>query len=158
MRSSPDIDDSSRGLPEWLAWVQLGLTTMLVVLFGVLLARGREQSRILQSLEQRVQGLETSGSLATSSVVEQQLRTLMQRIQQLEGQRERLDALGAQQQQLEADLLELRSRGSGLPSAPTPPTPPVESFSPTPAPAPRPRPPARTQGTGLIRPPAQGSF
>jgi TolA-binding protein len=156
MRFDVDDTEGAPGLPEWLSWVQLGLTTMLVVLFGVLLVRGREQTRLLQVLEQRVQGLEARGSLAGSSVMEQQLRTLMQRIQDLEGQREQLDALGARQQQLEADLLELRNRGGSLPSVAAPPPPAAES--PRPDPGTPFRSPPRRQGTGVIRPPAQESF
>lgn len=84
--------------PAWLAWLQLSLTSMMVVLFVVLLGQSREQNRMVQRLQQRVQGLENSRALDRTTVLEEQLRSMLERLQSLERRAAELGA--AQQRQL----------------------------------------------------------
>jgi TolA-binding protein len=135
---------------------------MLGVLFVVTLLRARDLSLGLQQLERRLQAVESRQALDRSTVLEQQLRSMLERLQALEGKAERLNALEGERERLEQALDELRSRTSGRPSteeatpAPGPSsTPPPGSAAPL-----RPAPPPAPTGGGstVIRPPAQGSF
>jgi biopolymer transport protein ExbB/TolQ len=112
MLSSPERPSDQHGrhrggggerlaLPGWLAWLQLSLSSMLVVLFLVLLSQSREQNRQLQRLEQRVQGLENSRALDRTTALEGQLRAMLVRLQSLERQGTSLAA--AQQRLLEVE-------------------------------------------------------
>ena len=47
-------------LPDWVAWMQAGLTALLAVLFLVMLAKAREQNRQIEELQ------ETANSVAQS--------------------------------------------------------------------------------------------
>ena len=154
MVDGSDFDDAPSGLPDWLSWVQLGLTTMLVVLFTVMLSRGREQSGQLRALEARLEGLEKSRALALEPILEKQMQSIIQRLEQLEGEGERLEELDNQQKQLEQEILRLRGQVRGVPGseipAPSRPGRLEPDASPTPGtlpgiPGPRP-----------IRPPTQG--
>jgi TolA-binding protein len=148
--------------PGWLPWLQLGLTTMLGVLFVVTLLRARDLSLDLQQMERRLQSVESRQALDRSTVLEQQLRSMLERLQALEGKAERLNALEGERERLEQELTDLRSRTSGRPSAQDaspapgpPPTPPSGSAPPLrPVPSPGPT----GGGSSVIRPPAQGSF
>jgi hypothetical protein len=125
------------GLPGWLPWLQLSLSTMLVVLFLVLLGQSREQNRSLQRLQQRVQGLENSRALDRTTALEGQLRAMLVRLQSLERQEASLAA--AQQrlleleQQLRQQVLQRRPARPALieepparePPGPPPPTEPI---------------------------------
>lgn len=125
MVDGSDFDDAPSGLPDWLSWVQLGLTTMLVVLFTVMLSRGREQSGQLRALEARLEGLEKSRALALEPILEKQMQSIIQRLEQLEGEGERLEELDNQQKQLEQEILRLRGQVRGVPGSeiPAPPAP-----------------------------------
>lgn len=74
---------------------------MMVVLFVVLLGQSREQNRSLQRLQQRVQGLENSRALDRTTALEEQLRSMLVRLQNLERRAVELGA--AQQRQLELE-------------------------------------------------------
>lgn len=133
------------GPPAWTGWLQIGLSTMLAVLFLVMVARTREQNRLLQQLEQRVQGLENSRALERTSVLEEQQRAMLSRLQSLEASGRRLEALEEQQEQWRQALSELRSRTVQRPETvpapmPSSPLPSAPSQSP------------RSEG-GVLRPP-----
>ena len=78
-------DDGSRrsppppspGPPLWTSWLQIGLSSMLAVLFLVILGKTREQSQLLMKLEQRLQGLENSRALDRTLVLEEQQRAMV---------------------------------------------------------------------------------
>lgn len=129
--------------PAWLPWLQLSLTSMMLVLFVVLLAQSREQNRNLQRLQQRVQGLENSRALDRTTALEGQLRAMLVRLQNLE--RRAADLAAAQQRQLELEdqlrqqLLQRRPpRAAPVEEAapktplgqPGPPPPPAEPITP----------------------------
>lgn len=148
--------------PGWMPWLQLGLTTMLAVLFVVTLLRARELSLGLGKMEQRLRALESRQALDRSTVLEQQLRSMLERLQALEGKAERLHALEGDRQRLEQELNELRSRTSGRPAPegapPAPPLPPLPAAPTTTAPQRPVTHPPPTGGSPVIRPPTQGSF
>jgi TolA-binding protein len=157
MLSGPERKERPSAVPDWLPWLQLGITTMLAVLFLVMLAKGREQNHRLRELEQQVQGLENSRALDRTPAMEQQLRSMLQRLQKLEAQGVRLEAMVGRQEQLERELLELRSRAAPLPLPPAA----SEATRPSPSAPSAPRrspPPVRAPETTVIRPPASGKF
>lgn len=146
-----------------MPWLQLGLTTMLGVLFVVTLLGGRDLSLSLGQMEQRLRALESRQALDKSTVLEQQLRSMLERLQALEGKAEHLSALENEWERLEQELSELRSRNSGPPSAKEEASPPRGPSSTTPpgtaAPLrPVPSPAPTGGGSTVIRPPTQGSF
>jgi hypothetical protein len=151
MVSISDLDDdrsrrrpqTPAGPPAWSGWLQIGLSTMLAVLFLVMLAKTREQNQLLRQLEQRVQGLENSRALDRTSVLEEQQRAMLQRLQPLEA--------GARR--LEADL-QNRARRRPEPSLEPVPSPPM----PSPAAGGKSAPSQTPRGDGgVLRPPAPGS-
>jgi hypothetical protein len=136
MEDGQDFVDAPSGLPDWLSWIQLGLTTMLVVLFLVLMARGRDQRGELRALEARLEGLENSRALEKEPILEKQMQSIIQRLEQLEGEGGRLETLGQQQ---------------GLPPSPAPGrVEPGATLSPSLLP--------RIPGPRPLRPPAQQTF
>jgi hypothetical protein len=153
-------DDASRrsapspapGPPPWTAWLQIGLSSMLAVLFLVILAKTREQSQLLMRLEQRLQGLENSRALDRTSVLEEQQRAMVGRLQSLEAGAQRLEALEQQQDQWRSALADLQGRAvRRLPRDPDPfPAAPSPSAGPTGRPGPAPA--ERGEG-GVLRPP-----
>lgn len=150
--------------PGWMPWLQLGLTTMLGVLFVVTLLRAKDLSQGMGQMEQRLRSLESRQALDRSTMLEQQLRTMLERLQALEGKAERINTLEGERERLEQELDELRSRTSGRPSAEGAegePSAPPPSASPPPVPAAPLRPvapSAQSGGAPVIRPPAQRSF
>lgn len=90
--------------PAWLVWLQLSLTTMLLVLFVVLVAQSRGQNRSMQNLQQRLQSLENSRALERTAALEQQLRAMLTRLQTLERQEAELAAARQRQRDLEEQL------------------------------------------------------
>lgn len=164
MVSITDLDhDRSRrrphtppGPPSWIGWLQIGLSTMLGVLFLVMLAKTREQSQMLQRLEQRVQGLENSRALDRTSVLEEQQRAMVERLQSLEGEAGRLEAIEQQQEQWRQAFAELQGRAVRRLEPYRPPY----SSSPRPSPSSggrsaSPQPPSRAGD--VLRPPDSGS-
>jgi hypothetical protein len=158
-------DDGSRrstppptpGPPLWTGWLQIGLSSMLAVLFLVILAKTREQSQLLMRLEQRLQGLENSRALDRTSVLEEQQRAMVGRLQTLEAGAQRLEALEQQQDQWRSALADLQGRAVRRPQRdpdlfPSPPMPSAGSAG-------RPgQPPAdRGDGGGVLRPPPVSS-
>jgi len=99
--------------PPWVGWFQLGLSSMLAVLFLVVLAWSREQGRDLRQLRMRVETLENSRSLEKAADQNGQLRTLTQRLEDLEARStERLERSEAERMRLQQRLVEQRERAS----------------------------------------------
>ena len=96
-------------VPEWVNWLQAGLTTLLVVLFLVMMGKSRQQSANLRLLEERVQGLENARALDRTTGLEQQLRSAVDRLQALERSAARVDALSAENSSLHQELRQLRA-------------------------------------------------
>lgn len=90
--------------PAWLVWLQLSFTTMLLVLFVVLVAQSRGQNRSMQRLQQRLQSLENSRALERTAALEEQLRAMLTRLQALERQGADLAAAQQRQRDLEEQL------------------------------------------------------
>jgi len=109
------LPQESHPASPWLGWFQLGLSSMLAVLFLVMLAWSREQGRDLRQLRMRVETLESSSSLEKAADQNGQLRTLTQRFEELEARAtERLERSEAERTRLQQLLVEIRERG-GLP-------------------------------------------
>lgn len=117
----------------WL-WLPVALSSMLLVLFVVVVNRQQAQAERIGTLLGRVRTLEQSRALERTAVLEQQLRSMLTRLQDLEkGERQ----LQEQQQQLlslQADLQSLRRTTGRVmtpleepPTAPPPPPPPPRS-------------------------------
>ncbi len=104
-------------LPDWLLWVQAGITALVAVLFVALLVQTRQQGTKIQELQERLQGLENSRALERTTGLEDQLRAAVERLQTLERNDSRVDVLQAEIEALSEQL-------SRQPPAP-PPTPPA---------------------------------
>ncbi len=114
--SSSGSEPSPLQLPDWVAWLQAGLTALLAVLFLVMLAKAREQGSRIQELQERVQGLENSRALERTTGLEQQLRSTVERLQAVERSTARIDELSADNNALRSELRQLRRNAdSGLP-------------------------------------------
>lgn len=104
-------------LPPWLPWLQLGLSSMMVVLFLVLLHGLQEQGRSLRQLDQRLQGLENNRALDRTTALEQQLRAAVERLRRLEEEQAQSRQELLDRRQLEQELQDLRRRAA-TPSLP----------------------------------------
>jgi len=124
MTRSPTPGEPGSTLPDWMRWLGAGLTALVAVLFVVLLLQVREQSQRLQSLRNRVQTLENANDLERTNALEEQLRSTVQRLQNLEKIDEAVRQLAKEQQDLR---LQLRSQSPALEPLPLEP-------GPTPAP------------------------
>lgn len=158
----------SAGTPAWLGWLQVGMSSMLAVLFVVTLVRSREQNQELQRVRQRLKLLENSRSLDRSVAQDEQLRAVVQRLQTIEEQQaQQLQVAERERQRLAQQLLELNNRPRIAHTDPPPdasaeriPTAPPPRLSPPPT---RLSPPPRLQrgaapiGTGVmpLRPPPE---
>jgi hypothetical protein len=129
--------------------LQIGLSSMLAVLFLVMVTKTREQNLLLRRLEQRVQGLENSRSLDRTSVLEEQQRAMVERLQKLETGTTRLEAIEQQQEQWRQGLSDLQERAVRRPE-------PLQDLLPAPPPRPLPSESPGSNG-GVLRPPAPGS-
>jgi TolA-binding protein len=122
-----DRNQALPAVPEWVNWVQAGLTALLVVLFLVMLGKSRQQSANIRLLQERVQGLENSRALDRTTGLEQQLRSAVERLQVLERSAARMDALSAENSSLNQELRQLRSAAESRNAEPAlPPLPPVK--------------------------------
>ena len=95
-------------LPEWVAWLQLGLTALLAVLFLAMLAKARQQGGRIQELQDRVEGLENTRALERTTGLEEQLRTTVERLQEVERSAARINVLSADNEALRNELGQLR--------------------------------------------------
>lgn len=103
----------------WLAWIQLALSTMLAVLFVMILARSRDQNLELRQLQTRIATLESSRTLEKAADQNSQLQILTKRLQALETQvGEGIERSENERMRLQQLLNDLRGR---MPSAPTAP-------------------------------------
>ena len=129
-------------LPDWVAWLQAGLTALLAVLFLVMLGKARVQAERIEELQERVQGLENSRALERTTGLEQQLRSTVERLQALERSSARIDVLSAENSALRGEVRQLRRSAASpaLPPGPRPeaatgldakPTPPAPGSAPT---------------------------
>jgi TolA-binding protein len=105
-------------LPDWVAWLQAGLTALLAVLFLVMLGKARVQGERIQELQERVQGLQNSRALERTTGLEQQLRSTVERLQALERSNARIDVLSAENSALRGEVRQLRrsAASNALPS------------------------------------------
>ncbi len=99
-------------LTPWL-WLPVALSSMLVVLFVVVVNRQQAQAQRIGELLSRVQDLEHSRALERTAVLEQQLRSMLDRLQQLEKQNKQQEQLSRQLQTLQEEVRQLRSAASG---------------------------------------------
>ena len=102
------------GQPLWLSWLQLSISSMLVVLFLVILAKVREQAVTIGQLEQKMRAIENARSLDRTTAMEQQLESMIQRLQAVEQVGEQLREVDRQQQAFKQDLQLLRSRPGSI--------------------------------------------
>lgn len=123
-------DGPSNPPPNWVNWLGTGITSMLAVLFLVLVHQVRGQNDQIQSLQRRLEGLENARALERTSALEGQVQTSASRLQALESLPSDVQRLAAQQQRLQTTIDQLRGSGPppplpGLPPAmtPTPDTP-----------------------------------
>lgn len=96
----------------WPALIQIGLSTMLLVLFAVVIGRSREQQQELVRLQQRLQSLERARTLEQAASEEGQVRAFADRLQALEAQ------MAERQQRSEAERLRLQRLITELGSRP----------------------------------------
>lgn len=122
--------DGDADPPIWLPWLQIGATSLLAVLFVMLLIKSRDQNQRLQQMELRLQGIENNRSLDRSAVLEQQIRTLAERMRGLEGQRQELESTRRERDEMRSELQQLRAAtpvrppsSVGSPPVPPPPVP-----------------------------------
>jgi hypothetical protein len=128
MARTPRRNDPLPAAPEWVNWLQAGITALMVVLFVVMLGKTRQQSANIRLLQERVQGLENSRALDRTSGMEEQLRSTVSRLQALERSAARVDALSAENSVLNQQLNELRSSAQNRTrEAPVPPLPAIKS-------------------------------
>ncbi|MEB3199560.1 MAG: hypothetical protein VKK62_03395 [Synechococcaceae cyanobacterium] len=160
MGFSPDPQHRSRtagrGPSEppvpWLPLLQVGIGSMLVVLFLVMLARTQEQSRTIERLDQRLQGLENTRALERTSAMEDQLRKMLSRMETIEASNRRLADMATTQESLLQQLQSLRRQASAGPDLLSPALP---ELPPPPRSTARPSPPAPAANPGILRPPGQ---
>ncbi|MFM7675050.1 MAG: hypothetical protein ACKO5F_05600 [Synechococcus sp.] len=131
-RRSPSLPEA----PLWVPWLLVGISTMLAVLFVLLLGKYREQSRNLRLLRDRVEGLENSRALERTTILEQQLRSTSERLRKLERLEGSVSGLGGQVERLRFEIRQL-SRGQLPPELDSPPAvePPASSPAAPSAPA-----------------------
>ena len=133
MVSTPERSNPLLALPEWVNWLQAGLTALLVVLFLVMLGKSRQQSANIRLLQERVQGLENSRALDRTTGLEQQVRSAVERLQVLERSAARVDVLSAENNTLQQELRQLRAAAQARTAEPAiPPLPPIKNEPATP--------------------------
>jgi TolA-binding protein len=151
-QGSGSVPGSLPQLPEWVAWLQLGLTVLLAVLFLATLAKARQQGARIQELQARLEGLENSRALEQTTGLEEQLRATVERLQAVERNSARIDVLSADNEVLRSELGQLRR--SSRPEASTP-SRPIPTPSPQQQESPNGGPPA--VGPGQSTSPGSGS-
>jgi len=107
-------------LPDWLPWLQAGLTAMLAVLFLVMVGKSRQQTTQLRELQERVQGLENSRALERTTALEGQLRSTVGRLQTLERGQAQLQGLSRENARLRQELQQLRQSAAARAEPPEP--------------------------------------
>lgn len=130
--------------PSWLGWAQVSLSTMLLVLFLVVLGRSHGQVQQLRQLQSRITALESQRNAERAATQDTQLHSFARRLEALEQRQEQhVRALEADRRTIEQALSSLRT----LP----------RSSLPELEPLPEEPPPRRSGGGGLpvepLRPP-----
>jgi hypothetical protein len=133
--NSPAANTSPAPL-AWVPWLQAGVTAMLVVLFVVIVAKTRQQNATIRQLQERVQGLENSRALERTTGLEQQLRTTVERLQAVERNSARIEALSGENASLRLELRQRANRDANGDSLPTLPKL-DEPLAPLPQPSPK---------------------
>ncbi|QVL52154.1 MAG: hypothetical protein KFB97_11855 [Cyanobium sp. M30B3] len=100
-----------------MAWFQVALSALLAILFLVMVSKARHQGVRLQELQDRVQGLENTRALERTTGLEEQLRTTVERLQEVERSTARIQVLSADNEALRAELSQLRRSTSARPDA-----------------------------------------
>ena len=121
----------------WVPWLQASVTAMLVVLFLVIVGKSRQQNSTIRQLQERVQGLENSRALDRTNGLEQQLRTTVERLQAVERNSARIEALSGENANLRLELRQRANRDASGDSLPTLPKL-DEPLAPLPQPSPKP--------------------
>ena len=98
--------------PDWVAWLQVGMSALLAVLFLVMLSKARQQGSRIQELQDRVEGLENTRALERTTGLEEQLRTTVERLQEVERSTARISVLSADNEALRGELNQLRRSAS----------------------------------------------
>jgi len=111
MASAQERSQTLPEMPDWAPWLQAGFSTMLAVLFLVIVGKMRQQSSHIRGLQERVQGLENSRALERTSGLEQQLRTTVERLQVVERASANVQALRSENKLLKDQVRQLRSIG-----------------------------------------------
>lgn len=91
----------------WL-WLPVALSTTLLVLFAVVVNRQQAQAQRIGELSNRVRALEQSRALERTAVLEQQLRAMLSRLQELEKQTGQLDDVATTLRSLREEVTKLR--------------------------------------------------
>jgi septal ring factor EnvC (AmiA/AmiB activator) len=91
-------------LPTWMRRAGAGLTALVAVLFVVLLLQVRQQGERLQTLQDKLQTLENEKDLDRTNALEEQVRSTAERLQNLEGLEQSVQALRSEQANLRAQL------------------------------------------------------
>jgi len=100
-----------------------GLTALVAVLFVVLLQQVRQQGQRIQTLQEKVQSLENSNDLERTNALEEQLRSTVTRLQNLEGLEQSVQRLSLEQASLRAQVRRpLPEPDLGLETPPEPPS------------------------------------
>ncbi len=106
----------------WL-WLPVALSSMLLVLFVVIVNRQQAQAERIGSLLGRVRTLEQSRAVERTAVLEQQLRSMLTRLQDQEKLSRQQEQLVQKLQTLQQELQQLRSSVNRLSALePPPPT------------------------------------
>lgn len=90
----------------WL-WLPVALSSLLLVLFVVIVNRQQAQAQRLGELLGRVQTLEQSRALERTAVLEQQLRAMLTRLQELENRTQQQQQVARQLQELKEEVQRL---------------------------------------------------
>jgi predicted Holliday junction resolvase-like endonuclease len=115
----PEPLDNEIAMPAWMVWLQLGLSTTLAVLFVVMLVKTRQQSVAIRQLQDKVAGIENSRALDRTTALEDQLRTVSERIQTIERQAALMAGLARQNARLRQELSS-KDSASGKPGVLSP--------------------------------------
>lgn len=97
------------------------LTGLLAVLFVVVAMQVRQQAQRLQALQDRLQVLENNQDLERTNALEEQLRSTVQRLQNLEGIERTVQRLSSEQEALRQQLRSGISPGAREPEPLPPP-------------------------------------
>lgn len=110
--TDPPFDPRHNDPLRWLKWVQLALTSALLVLFFNQLIQIQEVNRRIARLYERMEMLESARMSDTGPALEAQQRTILQRLQLIEN--------SLKEMEIETKASE-PSRGSAALQPPSPP-------------------------------------